>query len=410
LAGAGGDVRKNPRDLHCFVISPIGRPGSEAFRKANAVLGLVREAAAEACRGGERELVVYRGEESHLTGDVLRSIVMSLLEDDLIVGVLFNENPNVFMELGIAETLGRPVLLLKERGFAAPFDIKMFRSVPYSPDLYETGTDLDAKAELVERIRDFLVDAATAPVCKVPFHMDHISPPARTYPLDRSIFADYGMWSRMLLDAQREIWVAGTTLWEIVHPKKTGFEEPVLDAEGRPTGDVVECHLLDILAAMLLRGVSVNIVTMDEGSPCLVRMMGGAAPREREVIASEARDEIVKTHAEIRDVMGRRLADAGRYARYRRPGGRLRLVKVADRTLTHRVMLTEKIGYVTPIFYTRTDINSGPCFRVTPKSNFEIKEMSDKKYARMSLYSEVLNDLKLHMAENRIWEISADDY
>ena len=86
-------MRKNPQDLHCFVISPIGRPGSEPARKANAVLDLVRDAAEEASRGSGRKLVVYRGEESHLTGDVLRSIVMSLLEDDLIVGVLFNEIP-----------------------------------------------------------------------------------------------------------------------------------------------------------------------------------------------------------------------------------------------------------------------------------------------------------------------------
>ena len=60
----------------------------------------------------------------------------------------------------------------------------------------------------------------------------------------------------------------------------------------------------------------------------------------------------------------------------------MRLVKVADRTLTHRVLMTEKIGYVTPIFYSRTDINSGPCFRVTPKSNFEMKEMSDAKFQK----------------------------
>lgn len=402
-------MRKNPQDLHCFVISPIGRPGSEPAQKANAVLNLVREAAAEASLDAERELVVYRGEESHLTGDVLRSIVMSLLEDDLIVGVLFNENPNVFMELGIAETLGRPVLLLKERGFAAPFDIKMFRNIPYGPELYETGQDADAKADLVERMRDFLSDIVTAPVCKVPFHIEHISPPARTYPLDRSIFLDYGGWSRMLLDAQREIWIAGTTLWEIIHPKKTAFERPVADLDGRPTGEFVTCHLLEILAAMLLRGRTINIVTMHEDSPCLLGMMGGAEARDREVTAREARADIVKTHEEIQDVMRRRLAGAGRYERHRRPGGQLRLVKVRDRMLTHRVLMTEKVGYVTPIFYTRTDINSGPCFRVTPKSNFEIKEMSDKKYARMSLYDEVLNDLKMHMAENGAWELRADD-
>src|SRR5688572_21830683 len=56
-----------------------------------------------------------------------------LNEAHVVVAVTSGDNPNVFYELGIAHTLGKPVVVLRDRATGEiPFNIRHLRQIPYS--------------------------------------------------------------------------------------------------------------------------------------------------------------------------------------------------------------------------------------------------------------------------------------
>lgn len=393
-------MRESPDDQRCFVISPIGEPRTPKREKADAVLAFIERVAEDVSDGRKRGLRPHRGEQSFLTGDIMRRIILDILGDALIVSVMFEDNPNVYLELGVAETLGRPVILLMEEDYQVPFDLKLFRCIRYSPAIYGGGDDPEAYAQFKGALTTFLDASETAPVCKAPFDLaDTLSPPARTYPLDRFSYFGYEAWSQMLLDSDREVWIAGTTLFELFKAAKPSFFLPELGADREPTGKLLgKKHIFELLRILYLRGRTINILTMHEESPHLEAMMGESDPDDREDMLSDTRHEIHRAHKRLSRFMSR--LGAIRFEELVRPGGTLNVVKVYGRPLTHRASLTEKMGIVTPIFYARTDINSGPSFRVTPKSRFEAEQQGGHRWGSFCLYDEVRNDLLLHLAEN----------
>lgn len=54
--------------------------------------------------------------------------------------VLTGNNPNVYYELGIAESAARPIIVLRHRGDDVPFDVKDVRFIEYDlnpPRIYD---------------------------------------------------------------------------------------------------------------------------------------------------------------------------------------------------------------------------------------------------------------------------------
>lgn len=79
--------------------------------------------------------------------DVMEDIWTGLNEARLVVADVTGRNPNVFYEVGIAHTLGKPLLLLSaDGGKAIPFDLNRFRHILYRPTprgLQDLRTSLD---------------------------------------------------------------------------------------------------------------------------------------------------------------------------------------------------------------------------------------------------------------------------
>ena len=44
-----------------------------------------------------------------MVGEIVDNVIHRILQDDVVIAVLFNRNPNVYYELGIAHTAARPV-------------------------------------------------------------------------------------------------------------------------------------------------------------------------------------------------------------------------------------------------------------------------------------------------------------
>jgi len=64
-------------------------------------------------------------------GTILNDIVQGLVESKIIIAEITPPNQNVFYELGYAHALGKPTILLAERGKQLPFDITQYRCLFY---------------------------------------------------------------------------------------------------------------------------------------------------------------------------------------------------------------------------------------------------------------------------------------
>lgn len=75
-----------------------------------------------------------RSDTPYNPGNLLKQIVQSLLESQVIIAVLDGKNPNVFYEIGIAHSIGKTVILianLKEME-KIPFNLQSNRLLLYS--------------------------------------------------------------------------------------------------------------------------------------------------------------------------------------------------------------------------------------------------------------------------------------
>ncbi|GLC90064.1 hypothetical protein [Lysinibacillus piscis] len=87
-------------------------------------------------------LKCIRGDEKHIKGEILPSIIKSMLEARIIIVNLNGRNPNVFYELGIAHALGKNTILISKFGEELPFDVKSKNII-----LYKETSELKLKVK-----------------------------------------------------------------------------------------------------------------------------------------------------------------------------------------------------------------------------------------------------------------------
>jgi hypothetical protein len=143
----------------CFVISPIGEPGSEEREHADDVFDFIIKPAAE--RAG---YLPMRADRDTRPGIITEQMYDSILGDDLLIVILTYHNPNVFYEPAVAEAAARPLILMIAQGHQIPFDIKDRRVVQYDlkPRSLQAGTYVDQLARAIS-------DVETAGVLRVVF-------------------------------------------------------------------------------------------------------------------------------------------------------------------------------------------------------------------------------------------------
>lgn len=75
---------------------------------------------------------VFRIDEKAGPGVIFQDIQREIEQAEIVIAEITPVNPNVFYELGYAHALGKPTILLAQRGAALPFDIRSFRVVFYN--------------------------------------------------------------------------------------------------------------------------------------------------------------------------------------------------------------------------------------------------------------------------------------
>lgn len=143
-------------ELKCFVISPIGQPNSEIREHADAVLKyIIRPALIQIQNEGGQIIKAIRSDEMGTPGKIEEQMIHAILNFDLCIVILSGSNANVYYELAIAQSAGRPVVLMCHAGEPLPFDVKDYRTIYY--DLKPKSMKEDTWVPvLAEQIREVL--------------------------------------------------------------------------------------------------------------------------------------------------------------------------------------------------------------------------------------------------------------
>lgn len=159
--GIGQETHKRK----CFVISPIGVPGSDIREEADALLQYIIVPALEriASQGGPA-ISPVRSDQIGVPGRIEEHMLKAILSYDLCIVDLSGLNPNVMYELAIAQVAERPVVLMCRSGEILPFDVKDYRTIVY--DLKPRSIKEDTWVpKVIEQVLAVLADDYEAPSC-----------------------------------------------------------------------------------------------------------------------------------------------------------------------------------------------------------------------------------------------------
>ena len=112
----------------CFIITPIGDDSDPIRRHIEGVI----EAAIRPALGDKYDLIVAH--KISEPGSITKQIIKEIYADKLAIANLTNKNPNVMYELAFRHSLGKPVIMIAEKGTPLPSDIIMERTIFYQND------------------------------------------------------------------------------------------------------------------------------------------------------------------------------------------------------------------------------------------------------------------------------------
>jgi hypothetical protein len=124
-----------------FVIQPFNKSSEGVYE-------LIRSAASVA------NADIARSDSAAATPDIVDGIRSAIQSASLIVADLTNSNPNVMYEIGFAQALGKPLLLVASSSRSIPFDLARVRVVIY---------DLTSPNEFVDRLAKSIAQALKDP-------------------------------------------------------------------------------------------------------------------------------------------------------------------------------------------------------------------------------------------------------
>ena len=112
----------------CFIITPIG-DDTDPIRRH--IEGIIDAALRPALEDKYDLVVAHRISEP---GSITKQIITEIYSAKLVVANLTNRNPNVMYGLALRHSLGKPVIMIAEKGTPLPSDIVMERTIFYQND------------------------------------------------------------------------------------------------------------------------------------------------------------------------------------------------------------------------------------------------------------------------------------
>jgi len=133
----------------CFVLMPFGEPFDDLYRSL--IHPVIMQAG----------LNPLRADEIYGPGLIMEQIRSAIRQSRVCIADLSGLNPNVLYELGIAQTLGKPTILLSQDLSEVPFDVAQFRVITYTTDPADLGRAQAALAKALQQVLGYdLLDEA----------------------------------------------------------------------------------------------------------------------------------------------------------------------------------------------------------------------------------------------------------
>lgn len=110
----------------CFVVGPIGKPGSTDRENADWLFDHIVLPVASAqpfC------MEVHRADHGFEPGQITTQIISALQNAAVVVADLTGKNPNAFYELAYSHAIGKPVVHVAMEGTELPFDVASLRTI-----------------------------------------------------------------------------------------------------------------------------------------------------------------------------------------------------------------------------------------------------------------------------------------
>jgi len=145
--------RKSDYSKTCFIITPIGKEGSEERKHSDMLLRHLVEPIVD-----EQGLTAVRADKISQPGIITTQIIEHIAYSKLCVVDLSFGNPNVFYELAIRHILKLPVVQIIRKSDTIPFDVAQGRTIIIELDDRYTVMDriLQAKKEFCEHVKSSL--------------------------------------------------------------------------------------------------------------------------------------------------------------------------------------------------------------------------------------------------------------
>lgn len=135
-----------------FVVTPIGKKGTETYEKFDAIFKSMIEPAVKSI---DKDFEVTRADKIAKPGSFVKDILDRLKNSYLVIANLTGMNPNVFYELGVRHTLSNRTIIITEDYSTIPSDLKEYRAIEYSADI--TGIE-HFKSALTKTINEIIED------------------------------------------------------------------------------------------------------------------------------------------------------------------------------------------------------------------------------------------------------------
>lgn len=138
----------------CFIITPIGDDTDPIRRHIDGIIDAAIRPAL-----GEYEIEVAH--QISEPGSITKQIIREIFSDKLAIANLTSKNPNVMYELAFRHSLGKPVIMIAEKGTPLPSDIIMERTIFYQNDARGV---LELKENLIEAEESIDFDKESSPI------------------------------------------------------------------------------------------------------------------------------------------------------------------------------------------------------------------------------------------------------
>ncbi|MCI4644290.1 MAG: hypothetical protein MRY64_05855 [Hyphomonadaceae bacterium] len=360
-----------------FLITPIGNSPEAAAYLSQFYERLIRPIEVKLEDDGYKLKIAALPSKDGNPKDIFQSIIQHICDDDIVIANLTGvdkqeHNPSVFLEVGLGIAFGRSPILFAHKEQMLASDLRMRMHCVYDDSHLDGTADSMQIGGPSHKAYEEILSILTSPDRQRERPYEGYRPPGPTVPLNRWNNIKFKELSIELLRAEKEVWLCGATLGDLIDPNKAWFFAPT-DRDD-PTKLVPQQHLSTLLLTCLVQGADVNVILMHPDNPFHVLRLEREKPEETASARFEDRTLARQKKAAVSLEQWRKLQAslAGELDQLERLGagrtkpGFLRIFPVRTNPILHRITATEKVAFTTPYFYSYAK-NSGPCIKAWPQ-------------------------------------------